>query len=253
MRLAAAVLFVALTLFGASAAAATAGDDTRLSVRIVHAHGKFLLLWFPCFEGIGPLGPTILDKLSRDGVETWVPDIANSLFLPATPASLNKIPDAAIADMIARAVATHKQVVIMAAGRATRNVLRGVRLWQQRQSTATPSRLAGAILLYPHIYTGHPLPGTPSPYAPITHSTRLPIVILQPERDPAKWWVHRLELLLKNGGSQVETINLPGMRDAFYLRHDQTKAEQRTTQQLPAILLNAFHVLRKLREEMSHD
>ncbi|HCA28028.1 MAG TPA: hypothetical protein DEP05_10405 [Betaproteobacteria bacterium] len=249
MRLAA-VLFVVLTLFGASTAAATltTSNGAKLFVRVSPAPGKLLLIWFPCFEGAGPSGPAILKGLARQGVETWVPNIADSLFLPATPESLNKIPDADIADIIAHAAATRKQVVVMAAGHAARNVLRGVRLWQRRQSSAAPQRLAGAILLYPHLYAGHPLPGSASPYAPIAHRTRLPIVILQPERDPGKWWIHRLEALLKNGGSRVETIALPGVRDAFYFRRDPTAAERRVTQRLPAILLNAMQVLHTLRE-----
>jgi len=246
----AAVLFIVLTLFGASAAATTlmASDGAKLSVRISPAHGKFLLVWFPCFEGAGPSAPAILHGLSRHGVETWIPDIADSRFLPATPESLNKIPDTDIADIIAHAAANRKQVVVMAAGRAARKVLRGVRLWQRRQPATAPRRLAGAILLYPHLYAGYPLPGSASPYAPIAHRTRLPIVILQPERDPGKWWIHRLQTLLENSGSRVETIALPGVRDAFYFRRNPTAAERRATRQLPNILLNALHVLHTLRE-----
>ena len=103
--------------------------------------------------------------------------------------------------------------------------------------------LRGVILLSPNLYVATPDPGKEAEYLPVTSHTKLPIAILQAENSPWKWRIEQLRSRLEQGGSKVNVVLLPGVRDRFYFRDDALPPEQALAARLPGLVLNALKSL----------
>jgi len=224
------------------------GDGTEVSMRVFPASGDTLLLWFACDEGQGTWEAKSAAKLTARQIETWLPDMLGAHFLPSAPSSMESIPEREIAELIEHAVKTSgKRVYLIGAGRGALTVLLGARAWQQGKSHATQHALGGVVLFYPELYAAPPTPGAEPEYHPVVKATHLPLVVMQGERSPGRWWLNHLKQALEQGGSKVETRLLPGVRGYFFVRQDQTPEETAMAEKLPTLILDALTQLTTLR------
>lgn len=242
-------LLALLAMAGGAAAAdgpqprsVAVGDGVEVSVQVYPARGRELIVWLPSAVGEGASHRQIAARLARDGYEVWMADTLNARFLPELVSSLDEIPAADVAAVIDAAVATGKQVVLLSAGRGALPLLDGASAWRARRPDG--QGLAGAVLLYPHLYVATPEPGQDAEYLPVVGATRLRIAILQPQLSPWYWQLDRLKAELERGGSRVTLRSFPGVRDRFHTRVESTPAENALSARLPALLQEAITQLR---------
>jgi hypothetical protein len=199
------------------------GDGAEVGVRVFPARGRELIVWLSSEGSQAATDEQIAEQLARTGIEVWLADVINARFLPELRSSLDEIPGADVAAVIAAAAASGKRVYLLSAGRGALPVLRGARTWQLDRPR--DKALAGAILLWPSLYVATPEPGADAEYLPVVRETRLPIYILQPQLSPWYWRLERLTAELRKAGSVVQTKVLPGVRDRFYFRSEHTVVE----------------------------
>lgn len=213
---------------------------TEVTLRVYPAKGNTLLLWLPSESGIVAADHKAAEVIARSGVEVWLPDLHAAYFLPIVPSSLQQIPVADVAHVIALARQRSKQVYLMSGGSGAALALQGAAL-----QTKNSNSLRGAVLLSPNLFTGTPQPGEEAKYLPIASRTRLPIFILQPDYSPWRWRVEELQSRLHRGGSTVSVKSLPGIRDRFYYREDASPTERTWAGRLPELVLNALNSLKE--------
>ena len=246
-------LLALLALTGAAAAAdapqlrsVTIGDGFEVPVQVYPGRGRELILWLPSAVGEGATDRQIAARLARDGFEVWMADTLNARFLPELVSSLDEIPGADVAAVIEAAVATGKQVVLLSAGRGALPLLAGTQVWRERHPDGQD--LAGAVLLYPHLYVATPEPGRYADYLPVVGATRLRIALLQPQLSPWYWQLDRLKAEFERGGSHVTVRSFAGVRDRFYIRVESTPTENALAERLPTVLREAVTQLRSTQE-----
>lgn len=246
-------LLALLALTGAAPAAeapplrsVTVGDGVEVPVQVYPARGQELILWLPSAVGEGATHRQIAARLARDGFEVWTADILNARFLPELVSSLDEIPGSDVAAVIEAAVATGKRVVLLSAGRGALPLLAGAQVWRARHPDG--QGLAGAVLLYPHLYVATPEPGRDAEYLPVVGATRLRLTILQPQLSPWYWQLDHLKAEFERGGSHVALRGFAGVRDRFYIRVESTPAENALAERLPTVLREAVTQLRSTQE-----
>lgn len=212
---------------------------TEVAVRVYPAQGNTLVLWLPTESGIVAADHKVAGVLAQSGIEVWLADLHAAYFLPVVPSSLAQMPAADVAQLIASAQQRGKTVYLVSGGSGAALALQGAALQAKNHK---PVR--GAVLLSPNLFTGTPQPGEDAQYLPIASRTRLPIVILQPDRSPWKWRVDELQSRLQRGGSKVSVKTLPGIRDRFYYREDASPTERTWAGHLPELMANALKALK---------
>lgn len=224
------LICAALTLAGTAPAAEAPrqrtvplGDGLDVAVRVFPARGRELVVWLPSESGQTSTDEQIAAQLAGTGIEVWLADVINARFLPEVRSSLELIPGADVAKVIAAAAASGKRVYLLSAARGAVPALRGARVWQHEHPRE--NALAGAILLWPNLYVATPEPGADAEYLPVVRETRLRIYILQPQLSPWYWRLARLTAELQRAGSTVQTKVLPGVRDRFYYRSEFAASE----------------------------
>lgn len=214
------------------------GTDVALSV--FPAKGNTLLIWLPSESGIVAADHKTAAALVKSGIEVWLPDLHATYFLPIVRSSMQQIPIADVARVIAQAQQRGKAVYLISSGNGAALALQAV-----AQLGNGKSKVRGAILFSPNLFTGTPEPGEEAQYLPVTSRTRLPIFIVQPDHSPWKWRVEELQSRLQRGGSKVRVQTLPGVRDRFYYRDDASPAERAWAVRVPELILNALKSLKE--------
>lgn len=244
------VMVVGMLLMGSANAAGPtaftikADNEADITVKAYAARGNDLLLWLPPDTGFSNAENRIAAQLAQGGVEVWLADLLGARFLPALPSSFYQIP---ANDVVAlyRAVAarTRKSVYIVTAGRGAIPALKGLSVLQH--SPGPQPAIAGAILLYPDLYTGTPDPGKEAEFLPFARQIKLPMIVLQPELSPWHWRLDALKQNLEKGGSRVQIRSLPGVRDRFYYRDDVSPLERAEGKRLPRVLRESIAQLKR--------
>ena len=253
-----------LTLAGPGARAAELavpvgeGGD-QLDVRVIEppdgaAPDAPLVLWVANQYGEMPGPESLAHALARRGATVWLVDVMASLFLPRSDVAVRRVDGAPVGSLIARAVQEGRPTVLVAADRMAVPVLRGMRWWQAR--TDDPSRLAGAVLLFPSLYRGAPVAGKEPELFSIVDATNLPVMLLQPERGVYRHRLLELRQRFIEAGSPVFVQVLPEVRDYFHMHVEEPRlasleglaetmdpAEARAVQALPQQVLQAIPLL----------
>jgi len=189
--------------------------------------GNTLLLVMPSEHGLQVADQTLLENLPNYGIEVWLSNLLESYFLPYSASNLERIP----ADHIQQIVKkihdkTHKNIIILTAGRGAIPVLRALASWPDNLS---PAYLTGLILMHPKLLTKTPEPGLAAEVMPSVKNTNQLIYLIQPTQSPF-WWNRKLTLDgLEQSGSDVFTHPLKNVRNRYYFRPDATPDEQRLT------------------------
>lgn len=217
-------------------------SGAEIPLTVFPAQGKTLLLWLPSESGIVAADHKAAAVLANAGIEVWLPDLHVAYFLPIVRSSMEQIPVADVAQVIAQAQQRGKSVYLISSGNGAALALQAVAQLGNRKS-----KVRGAILFSPNLFTGTPEPGEDAKYLPVTSRTRLPIFIVQPDHSPWKWRVEELKSRLQHGGSKVRIQSLPGIRDRFYYRDDMSPAERTWATRVPELTLNALKSLKEKR------
>ena len=200
-----------------------------------------ILLWFPCDQGMGTAELDFAEALSQAGQEVWLADLLGMYFLPVAPSSMRTIQGHEVVETVEMLQNEDgRPVYLVTAGFGSIPVLRGARLWKEKYTgTAQENHIKGVILLYPELHAREPEPGHELEYLPVVQHTTTPVMIMQPQLTPARFWLHRLTERLESGGAAVQTTILPGVRGYFFVKQASTPAEDAMTLQLPTLVLDA--------------
>ena len=218
--------------------------DVILSADVYSAKGNTLYIWLPPEGGFQAIHGKTAQKLSTLGTEVWLVDLFEARFLPPVASSLEQIPATDVSSLLAVAMQTGKQVLLISSGRGTSPLLRGAHQWQQ--SRPAHSGFSGVILLSPQFYTETPEPGQVAQLLPVVSHTNLPIFIIQPRLSPWYWKLEHTVPALQQSGSDVFVRVLPEVRDRFHYRPDATSIEQQRGDDLASLLHQAGNLLSRL-------
>ena len=206
------------------------------------AAGKILAVWLT--DERSAEEEKAAADMAAQGTEIWLTDCLTPYFLPLLPSSWNQVPVRDMSDWleILRRQNPEKRIVLIANGRVSTLALRMASDWHGRHAEVVPNPLAGALLMWPLLYQ-ELLPGQEPDYDPVVRLTHLNLVILQPKSSAGYWWRERLKGFLEGAGSRVWMNVLPGLRDGFYSRGDNTPQEISAQAHLGALLLDALKPL----------
>ena len=219
----------------------SSGDD--LTVEIFPAKGKYLILWLAPEYGLTEFHRTFAKNLSKQNIEVWQVDIAQSLFLPRGSTSLKNLDGHRVADLIEQAhTHTKKKIILIADSYASLNALLGAHQWQQRASN-TPY-LIGAILFSPSTYVSIPPLGQLPEYMPIISSTNIPIMIYQGQRHANTGQFENLVEKLQQHGNAIYTRMMPTIFSLFFKEREKSK-QQHFLKTLPLNIKKMISVLSK--------
>jgi thiol-disulfide isomerase/thioredoxin len=224
-------------------------EDSELSLLRFNAEGEHLIIWVSPGFGDQQRSYATAEAISRNGIEVWHIDLAESLFLTKSTSTLRSLDGRYVAGLIAAAHdRTGKQVTLMTRSYASLPVLRGARLWQlqaSQQADMQPGYLTGAILFSPELYSEIPPLGQPPVYDPIASSTNIPIMLYQSGRRGNRWQLDKTMEKLQSGGAAVYLKVLPGVTGVFYI--EDTAAETvKVLQDLPNETVHVVSMLQRI-------
>lgn len=210
-----------------------ADDETEIDVRIFEGDGDQLLLGFACDQGSSMAEEQTAQALAMDGIEVWMPDMLSAYMLPKLRSSLSEIPTNGLEKIIETAMKTGKKVYMAASGPDTELILRVAVEWEAKHKDKP---LGGALLMFPRLNKGKPVPGKPPVYQDSVGKTQLPIMVLEGERTPNRWGLAHLTHSLKKNGSTIYAKVIPGVRGYFFKREDPNASENLVTSQMPGLI-----------------
>ena len=190
-------------------------DDNEIIVDRYPAEGDYLLLWFAPEYGFRQAHRSMAQRLPAQGIEVWLADIVESLFLPQGSTSLKQLEGGYVADLIEYAHATSgKKIAVAGDSYAAMTALLGARSWQDREQGAP--YLVGAVLFTPYSYAYIPPLGLAPEYLPIVESTNIPLMIYQAKNSATFNRFDELLEKLRKNESPVYTRLVPEVMSLFY-------------------------------------
>jgi len=216
-------------------------DATEAEFRVFKAQGKHVILWISPEFGFRKGHFEMAELLSNKGIEVWLLDVADMLFMTRGSRSMKELSGKYVADaMIELYKETGKNITLMSSFYGAIPVLRGANKWQQ--TNPDKAYLTGAILFTPVLYKSIPLLGQNPEYLPITHATNIPIMIFQGANTGMRW---QLPILLDNlhkNGSRTHSQLMPNITSLFY---KETRAPQvdKYFKSIPGKINSAFSLL----------
>lgn len=193
------------------------------------ASGNDRLLWFASERGFGKPERQAASELSAKGVDVWLLDLTNALFLPQTPSSLDSIQLDDMKTILSRAAAKGGQLCVYAPGRAAVPVLRGL--------SGSPDIRARVLLMHPNFYARvDALEG--ADYLSFGNLNSVDVLVLQPRRSAAAPWVGNQIEALRQSGANAALMMLERLREGFWGREDATDYEANEGRNLADRMLN---------------
>jgi len=221
----------------------TDGLGQELDVELRPTQGDLLLLWLYELERDRPGFRHTLEVLEAAGIEVWLADPLAAAFLPRSNENQRTLPGDSVAALLDAALAqSPKRVLLMGHDRMALPLLRGLRQWQTAHPG--PSRLAGAVLLYPNLFGQNPIAGEEPGLDPVVEATHYPLLVLQPEFGSLRRRMGPVLDALWAGGAAAFVQLVPGVRD-WYLLHETgaDPAEAEAARQLPGQIRDAAALL----------
>ena len=218
-----------------------ARDGLEIHVRQFAASGDTLALWVGASFGYDDRHEQVSQQLAARGVEVWLADIIESLFLPRGSESMRQLSGDYIADLIETAHdRSGKNIVLLGRGYDAIGVLRGARVWQSRK----PNKpyLIGAVLFSPELYSGVPALGMEPEYVEVTYASNIPLMIYQGGKRGNRWHLPALLRRLQQGGAEIYFQVQTGVNEIFYHKDD-SPATLASLARLPAELIGVFKLL----------
>ena len=174
-----------------------------------------LVLYVAPGYGFNIRGTNTAQALSELGIEVWMVDLAENLFLPGGNETTHKLDGRYVAKLIKAAHQnTGKNITLLSSSFGAIPVLRGARLWQAGNPTSP--YLNGAILFSPELYKSIPALGLDPDFEPITSATNIPLMIFQSALRNNRWQLENVVQHLEAGGAVVYQKILPDVVSFFY-------------------------------------
>ena len=241
--------FLLITIFSTSLCRAAdelivpASSATEINVERFPASGNYLMVWLAPEYGLRGAHRSLAKMLADQGIEVWLSNIVESLFLPQGTNSLKQLDGKYVADIIEFAhKTTGKNIIVAGDSYAALTALRGAHQWQQRKQSKP--YLIGAILFTPHTYAYIPPLGLLPKYMPIVSATNIPIMIYQAANSGIINQFERLVEKLQQHGNPVYTKLTPKVMSLFY--EEEPTAEMKTqVKPLPDNILKMISILEK--------
>lgn len=239
-----ATLALQLSFANAEELSLAISDEVEVLVDRYPAKGDYLILWLAPEYGFRQAHRSMAQRLSRQGIEVWQIDIAESLFMPRGTASLKQLDGRYTADLIEHAHhASAKRIVLAGDSYAAISALRGARQWQDRQSAQAV--LLGAVLFTPYSYAYIPALGQEPEYLPVIESTNIPLLIYQAKKSATFNRFNELLEKLRGNESPIYTRLVPDVMSLFY-QEPPTSSMQKNAQTVstglkPMLALLARH------------
>ncbi|MHB1245525.1 MAG: hypothetical protein ACYCZH_03730 [Sulfuriferula sp.] len=214
-----------------------------LSYGVYPAQGRNRLLWMGAEYGEQRYEQAAAKYFAAHGVEVWLVDSLSAYDLPDLRSSRDKVPASDMQALLQFALQDGKQLALAGAGTNVIPLLNGVQLLQQAEHAKNAkTRSFDAVLIYPDLIKEVDT-GAALHFLPATSHVQLNIAVLQPQQSPRFWWLDKLKDTLQRGGSKVSITILPGVRDAFYERPNQSQHEMNEAKKLGKIMFNAWRKL----------
>ena len=222
-------------------------DGSDAFVTRYAAEGDTLVVWFPSEFGISPRQGGVAEALAARGIETWLPDLHATWFLPVGRYSLTKTDPAFLKEILQAArIESGKRIYLMAPGRTAALGLSAIRQWQVEGMQK--NTFGGAILLHPKLYASTPHGGEAAEFIPVVSATNVPVYLIQPGNSAYYWRSKDIRNKLEEGGASVYLHILDEVGDGFYARPDYSEEEARMTRKLPELLERALMLLSETTE-----
>ncbi len=207
------------------------------------SEGEYLILWFAPEYGFRDTHRSMAEGLSQQGIEVWLSNIQESLFMPNGSSSIKQINGEEIAEMIDYAhKTTGKKIIVAGDSYGSVLALRGVYQWQKKGSEN--SSVIGAILFSPYTFAFIPTLGESPEYLPIVSSINFPVMIYQAKNSAIISQFESLLDKLRKNDSPIYTRYLKNIMSLFYEPEPTLHmiSEART---LPGSIKKMIHVLEK--------
>ena len=199
------------------------------------------VLWIAAAFGLHAAHRQAAAALAERGMEVWLIDLAEALFLPPGVGALRQVPSAPVGETIHR-LAKDRDLVVVSSGYGAVPVLRGIRAWQGRPDNRN-DRLLGAILFSPNLFARIPRLGEPPVFVPVIEATSVPLFVFQALRNGNRWHLPALLARLERH-APVYVQPLPGVTSLFYDRD--TAPETRAA--LAALPVRFEQAVQRLRD-----
>lgn len=214
-----------------------------LSYGVYPAQGGNRLLWMGAEYGEQRYEQAAAKYFAAHGVEVWLVDSLSAYDLPDLRSSRDKVPASDMQALLQFALQDGKQLALAGAGTNVIPLLNGVQLLQQAEHAKNAkTRSFDAMLIYPDLIKEVDT-GAALHFLPATSHVRLNIALLQPQQSPRFWWLDKLKDTLQRGGSKVSITVLPGVRDGFYERPNQSQHEMNEAKKLGKTMFDAWRKL----------
>jgi len=220
--------------------------EQNFSITRYAATGTKLALWINPTNGSLERISQTAKELAKLGVETWIADIPENLFLPTTTSTQRAQDGKYVAALITAAYQhSGKQVTLISRAYGAIPALRGARLWQlQQQGNPDVSYFSGIVMFSPELYSSIPALGLEAEYVPIASASNIPIMVYQAGKRGNRWQVDGLVSKLRQGGAPVYVKIVQDVTGIFYIE-DKVKATLNLLKSLPAELKSLFGLLAK--------
>lgn len=191
--------------------------EEEFTLQAFPAAGNQLILYVAPGYGFNIRGTNTAQALSSLGIEVWMVDLVENLFLPQGNQSIREVDGRYVAKIIEAAhKKTGKNVTLLSSSFGAIPVLRGARQWQLKNSALDKVYLNGAILFSPELYTSIPALGVDPEFEPITSATNIPVMILQSEFRNNRWQLQNVVSRLEKSNAVVYQKILKGIVSFFY-------------------------------------
>jgi len=158
----------------------------------------------------------MFNAINASGAEIWRVNLLESYFMTRTKENQLSLSGDGVFSLIKKAHdKNHKTILLVASGRSSLALLRGVRKWQLDKKQE--SKIAGAVLFYPNLFGPTPLAGEKPILDPIVEATNIPIVVYQPESGRQRWHLKELMNAFWKADSPAFAHIIPEVRDWFYM------------------------------------
>ncbi|MCB1800053.1 MAG: TlpA family protein disulfide reductase [Gammaproteobacteria bacterium] len=208
----------------------TSGEE--LTAERFAADGRYLVIWFAPEFGFRDNHRALAAKLAERGIEVWMSNIPESLFLPNGTEAIRQLDGSYAADIMESAHSrAGKKIAVVGNSYGAVVALLGARTWQQRRQD--DPALVGAILFSPYTYASIPPLGELPRYLPIVSASNIPIMIYQTSGSGIFTQFPTLLEKLQQHGNPVYTQVIPGIMSLFY-QHPPTPEMSEQLARLPS-------------------
>lgn len=190
-------------------------DGSEINAEVYGTSSTVRVLWVGPSYGIKPRHRQVANDLGKLGLEVWLVDLADSLFLPRGANTMRTIPASIVSELIEQLTLEQHKLLIISGSYGSIPALRGAQQWQAQQPKQ--ASVLGIILFSPYLYTTVPTLGKAPDLVPI--QTSIPTYIFQAEKNGNRWYFPtQLAHIQKH--APVYSEIMPGVISMFYDEDD---------------------------------